>query len=114
MGKGDYLGEFEQLVLLSVLRLGAGAYGMPVRQEIEERARRDVSIGAVYATLERLQDKGLVASTLGEPSAERGGRAKRTFEVTTKGISALKESQRCVKRMLDGISLPALRTPGAS
>ena len=68
MSKGDYLGEFEQIVLLALLQLGEDAYGMRVRQEIEERTRRDVSIGAVYATLDRMESKGWIKSSLGKPS----------------------------------------------
>src|ERR1044071_9054581 len=82
-----YLGEFEHLVILALLRLGDRAYGVTVRQEIELRAGREVSIGAIYATLERLQRKGYVRSALGEPTRERGGRSKRFFRVTGKGRS---------------------------
>ena len=74
MGKGDYLGEFEMVVMLTLGRLGARAYGMTIRLEIEERTGRSVSIGAVYTTLRRLQRKGFVSSALGEPSPSRGGR----------------------------------------
>lgn len=103
MSKGDYLGEFEQIVLLALVRLGEDAYGMRVRQEIEERTRRDVSIGAVYATLDRMESKGWVKSSLGKPSAERGGRAKRTFVLTAAGKKSLAMTQRSLQGMLDGI-----------
>jgi PadR family transcriptional regulator PadR len=84
-----YLGEFEHLVLLALLRLEDRAYGVTARREIETRANREVSIGAVYATLDRLQDKGYVKSFMGEPTAERGGRSKRFFRITAKGVTAL-------------------------
>lgn len=103
MAKGEFLGEFEQLVLLALLRLGDEAYGMTVRREIEERASRDVSIGAVYATLDRLEEKGLVKSRLGEPTDERGGRAKKCFTMTGAGARALERSQEAVRQMLDGL-----------
>jgi PadR family transcriptional regulator, regulatory protein PadR len=103
MAKGDFLGEFEHLVLLALVRLGPAAYGMPVRQEIEARTGREASIGAVYATLDRLEGKGLVRSELGEPSPERGGRAKRLFEVTAAGRSALAGTQEALRRMLEGL-----------
>jgi PadR family transcriptional regulator len=103
MGKGDFLGEFEQLVLLALLRVGEGAYGMTVRREIEERAARDVSIGAVYATLDRLEEKGLVKSCLAEPTQVRGGRAKKCFTITGAGAKALERSQQAVRHMLEGL-----------
>jgi len=73
MGSRDHLGEFEQLVLLAILRLGPNAYGMTVRREIEKRAGRTTSIGSLYLTLDRLQQKGLIRSELGEATPERGG-----------------------------------------
>jgi PadR family transcriptional regulator PadR len=107
MSKGDYLGEFEQLVLLALLRLGDGAYGMAVRREIAERTGRDVAIGAVYATLDRLEAKGLVTSSEGETTAERGGRARRFFRVTGEGLRALRRSQQDLDRLWDGLPLGA-------
>ena len=109
MGKGEFLGEFEQLVLLALLRLGDDGYGMAVRREIEERADRDVSIGAVYATLDRLEEKGLVKGRLGAPSETRGGRARKCFTITGAGARALQKSQQAVRQMLDG--LPARWNP---
>lgn len=103
MSKGDYLGEFEQMVMLALLRLGADAYGMRVRQEIEARTRREVSIGAVYATLDRLETKGWVKSSLGEATAQRGGRAKRTFALTAAGRKSLAMTQRSLRGMLEGL-----------
>ena len=103
MSRGDYLGEFEQLVLLALVRLGPGAYGLAVRRELEERTGRSAAIGAVYATLDRLEEKGLVVSTLGDSSKVRGGRARRCFRLTADGALKLRESQRTLSRMLDGL-----------
>lgn len=103
MPKGEFLGEFEQLVLLALLRLGDNAYGVTIRQEIEQRAERSTSIGAVYATLDRLEAKGYVASRLAGPTAERGGRAKRFFHLTAEGVAALKQSQQAMQNMLKGL-----------
>lgn len=101
----DYLGEFEHLVLLALVRLQDRAYGVTVRQEIETRAERDVSIGAVYATLERLQAKGYVQSSIGEPTRERGGRSKRFFRVTPHGVRALNRTHQTLERMTEGLTL---------
>jgi DNA-binding PadR family transcriptional regulator len=106
MSKGDTLGEFEHLTLLAVVRLGEDAYGMRVRREIAERTQRDVTIGAVYATLDRLAAKGLVKSALHDPTPERGGRAKRCFEVTGLGIAALNRARQELGSMLEGIAFP--------
>lgn len=103
MTKGDYLGEFEHIVLLALLRLGKQAYGMRIRQEIEKRTGRKVAIGAVYATLERMQKKGYVSSWLGEPTAERGGRAKRFFQIQAAGADALKRAEEGLTRMRTGL-----------
>jgi len=111
MAKGDYLGEFEQMVLLALVRLGPGAYGMPVRREIEERTGRPVSIGAVYATLERMEAKGWVRSEWAdgmEESQTRGGRGKRLFALTGEGAEALRRSSEALARMRDGINLEEL------
>jgi PadR family transcriptional regulator, regulatory protein PadR len=105
MSSRDYLGEFEQIVILAVLRLDERAYGVTVRQEIESRTGREVSIGAIYATLDRLQAKGYVHSQLGEPTAERGGRSKRFFRVTGKGMSVLLRTQQAMKNMIKGLKL---------
>ena len=100
----ELLGSLEQIVLLAALRLGEDAYGMTVRREIETRAGRDISIGAVYATLERLESKGLVTSFKGEPTAKRGGRAKKYFRVTGAGERALRKSQEVVRKMSAGLT----------
>jgi DNA-binding PadR family transcriptional regulator len=98
-----YLGEFEQLVLLAVLRLGSNAYGVPIRREIESRTGRDVARGAVYMTLDRLEDKGYLKSWHSQPTAERGGRSRRHYELTKTGAAALAESRRALLRMWSGL-----------
>jgi DNA-binding PadR family transcriptional regulator len=105
------LGEFEQLVLFALVRLGPTAYGASVRLEIEERTGRSVSISAVYTTLERLEQKGLVRSCIGEPTAERGGRRKKHFELLPLGARALKVAYETFSDMTAGIEhrLKALR-----
>jgi len=97
------LGEFEQLVLLALVRLGPDAYGVSICQDIADRTGRDVSLGAVYKTLERLEDKGLVAGRLGVPTAERGGRRKKHFRVMAAGERALRGSLGALQRMTDGL-----------
>ena len=106
MGQRDHLGEFEQLVLLAILRLKTDAYGMTIRREIEERAGRPTSIGALYLTLERLQKKGFVQSQLGEATQERGGRAKRFFTVNPTGREMLRSSLKALKKMSTGLLVP--------
>ncbi len=104
MSKGQFLGEFEHTVLLALIRLGEGAYGAAIRAEIEVRTDRSTAIGAVHATLERLERKGLVASWLGAPTAERGGKAKRHFRVEPAGRDALKLARRTLERLHEGLS----------
>jgi DNA-binding PadR family transcriptional regulator len=103
MPKLDYLGEFELLVMLTVMRLGESAYGVPISREIEQHTGRDVAFGTVYATLERLQKKGLVSSELGDPTPERGGRAKRYFRVTTTGLRTVRETRRALIGLWQGL-----------
>ncbi len=105
MSDRDSLGEFEHIIVLALLRLEDRAYGVTVRQEIESRTHREVSIGAVYATLERLETKGYVRSHRGEPTPERGGRAKRFFRVTAKGLTAVNRTQRAIQSMSQGLDL---------
>jgi PadR family transcriptional regulator, regulatory protein PadR len=100
-----YLGEFEQLVLLAVLRLGDEAYAVTIRRAIEEAAARTVSRGALYTTLERLEGKGLLSSRMGEPIADRGGRARRYHRVTTAGVRALRAAHEAVSRLSAGVDL---------
>ena len=103
MGKGDYLGEFELVVLLALFHLGEEAYGMTIRVEIEERTDRPVSIGAVYTTLRRLQGKGYVSSRLGTPSRSRGGRAKKYFTLEPEGLTAVQRSRQMFARLWKGV-----------
>jgi PadR family transcriptional regulator PadR len=103
MPRGELLGSLEHIVLLALVRLKANAYGMTVRREIEERTGRDISIGAVYATLERLEAKGYVSSFTGEPTAERGGRAKRFFRIEAGGEQVLRASQEAIRKMTLGL-----------
>jgi len=97
------LGSLEHVVLLAVMRLGLDAYGMTVRREIENTTGRDISIGAVYATLLRLESKGFLKSHCGEPTPERGGRAKRYFRMTARGESALRNTHEIIQRMSAGL-----------
>jgi len=103
MASRDYLGEFEHLVVLALLRLGDRSYGVTVRQEIEARTRREVSIGAIYATLDRLETKGYVKSHLGDPTPQRGGRSKRFFQVTAKGMATVNRTHRALQSMTEGL-----------
>jgi DNA-binding PadR family transcriptional regulator len=103
MPRGELLGSLEHIVLLALVRLKSNAYGMTVRREIEERTGRNISIGAVYATLERLEAKGYVRSSLGEPTAERGGRAKRLFRIEADGERVLHASQEAIRKMTLGL-----------
>jgi PadR family transcriptional regulator PadR len=103
MSTSNSAGDFEQLVLLSVVRLGEKAYGMTVRGEIEERGGRSVSLGAVYRTLQRLEDKGWVSSRLAEGGAERNRRAKRFFRVEPPGEQALRRALRAVDGLRTGL-----------
>ena len=96
------LGEFELLVLYAVLRLGDDAYGVTVRREIEGRTGREVSQGAVYTALERLQTRGLLGSTLGDPTPERGGKRKRFYRLEPAGAAALERSRNALQRMAAG------------
>jgi DNA-binding PadR family transcriptional regulator len=97
------LGEFELVVMLVVMRLGDDAYGVPISREIEQQTGRAVAFGTVYATLERLQKKGLVCSRLGETTPERGGRAKRYFEVTPTGVRTVRETKQTLVRLWQGL-----------
>ena len=106
MAKGDLLGEFEQMVLLAVARLRAEGYGVTLRQEIAERTGRDVSIGSVYATLDRLESKGLLTSRESDPEPVRGGRARRLFRIEAAGMRALEESRRMMEALWEGVDFP--------
>ncbi len=106
MSKGAYLGEFEQMVLLALIRLGENAYGMTIRQVIQERAGRPVSIGQVYAALERLEGKGNLTSRVSDPEPIRGGRSKKLYGLTSEGEAALSQALGMMVRMADGLELP--------
>lgn len=97
------LGDFEQLVLLGVLRLQHDAYGAAIRQEIHERSGRDVSINAVYTTLDRLEKKGLLRSWMGEPTAQRGGRRRKFYALTASGTVAIRQACHAFQSMVDGL-----------
>jgi PadR family transcriptional regulator, regulatory protein PadR len=101
----DSLGEFEHIIVLALIRLRDRAYGVSVRQEIEVRTKREVSIGAVYATLDRLEVKGYVKSHRGDPTPERGGRSKRFFRVTARGMAAVNRTHRALQKMAEGLDL---------
>ena len=103
----SYLGEFEMMILLSVIHLGEEAYGVPISRELEAQRGRDVSVGGVYAALERMEGKGLVSSSLGDPTPERGGKAKRFFRITKEGLRQVHETRRVLTRLWR--SLPELK-----
>jgi PadR family transcriptional regulator, regulatory protein PadR len=103
MKTGSHLSEFELIAMLVLLRLGENAYGVPIAREIEEQTRREVKLGSVYAALERLEEKGFVASELGEPTQERGGRAKRYFHVTKQGMREVRETRQTLIRLWQGV-----------
>jgi len=98
-----YLGELELLVLLVVIRLQPSAYGVPVCHEVERQTGRHLSLGSVHAALERLQDKGLITSTVGESTPESGGKAKRFFHVTQNGLTRMRETRKTLNRLCAGI-----------
>ena len=104
MSKGYYLGQFEHIVLLALMRLGDGAYGASIRMEIEAVTDRSPAIGAVHATLERMERKRLVSSWIGEPTAERGGKAKRHFKLEPAGRRALDQARSTLARLETGLS----------
>ena len=97
------LGDFEQLVLLGVMRLDDQAYGAAIRQEIHARSGRDVSINAVYTTLDRLEGKGLLRSWVGEPTAQRGGRRRKFYALRPSGVLALRRAYRAFTGMAAGL-----------
>ena len=105
MAKGDVLGEFEQLVLMALIVLGENAYGAAVRRLLRDQADRDVAAGAVYTTLQRLEDKGFVSSRPGKPTAARGGRAKRLFRIAPPGRWTLYQSLKTIEQMREALPL---------
>ena len=107
MSKGTHLGDLEELVLLSVLRLGGDAHGGCVREQLIENANRSVSISTVYVTLMRLEEKGYVHSWKGEPGAPRGGKAKRFFALQPEGVEALESTRAVRDRMWEEVDASA-------
>jgi PadR family transcriptional regulator PadR len=105
MAKGDNLGEFEQLILTGLMILGENAYGMTIHEKVEElvERKRTVSLGSVYTTLDRLEQKGYVKSWFSDPTPERGGRAKRYFKIQGAGELALKKSLKVAANMVAGL-----------
>jgi len=110
MPRHGALGEFEHAVLAAIAHLDADAYGVTIRREIETRTRRDVAVGALYTALDRLEQKGYVASTMSDPTPRRGGRAKRHFTLTGVGRGALRESRRFLERMWAGLEIGPARS----
>jgi PadR family transcriptional regulator PadR len=104
MTRGHSLNDLELLVLLALIRLAPEAYGVPIAREIETKAKRSIALSTVYATLERLQKKGLVKSELGEATQERGGRAKRYFQVTGLGVREVRSTRQALIGMWEGVS----------
>lgn len=99
MADRGYLGEFELMILLTVIHLDDQAYGVPIAREIEKQRGRNVSVGSVYAALERMEAKKLVSSTLADPTPERGGKAKRYFKVTRAGLRQVHEMKRVLSKL---------------
>ena len=99
----QFLTDFELIILLAALRIGDTAYGVSIANEIEKTARRTVLLAAIYTALDRLEENGLVSSSYGDPTPERGGRAKRFFKVTPRGLKAVKETQRSFVALWTGI-----------
>jgi PadR family transcriptional regulator, regulatory protein PadR len=105
MSSERLLGRFETLLLLAVIRLDDRAYGVTVQEELKREAGRDVAVGAIYTGLDRLEQKGFVESWSGDPTPERGGRAKRFYRVTARGIRAIKETQKAIRKLSSGLTL---------
>src|SRR2546423_983155 len=103
MAQRNRLGELEQIVLLAILRLGDDSYGVPIRRDIEKRTRRSLTVGALYSTLDRLEEKGYLTSWLGDPTPDRGGRSKRYFKLKPLGLRALRESREALSAMWEGL-----------
>ena len=105
MPRGEYLGEFEQMVMLSVARLGDDAYGIAILDELSDRTGNEAAVGSVYAALDRLERRGLVTSRVGEPTRERGGRAKRYFTLEPDGVAALRRARHALDSLWEGLKL---------
>ena len=104
MRKREYLGQLELMVLLAVMRAGRNAYGVTISREIEGKSGRNVALGSVYAALERLENKGLVGSKIGEPTAERGGKARTYFKLTAAGLKEVRDAHDTLMRLSDGLT----------
>jgi len=103
MKRAGYLGELEQMILLAILQLKDQAFGTSVLAELEQRVQRSVSRGALFVTLDRLEEKGMLRSRMGDPTPRRGGRPKRYLEVTPAGVTALQKSRKAWSRLWDGL-----------
>ena len=103
MSNANAISNFELMVMLALIKLGDEAYGVLISEDIAEQSGHDVALGSVYAALERLEDRRLVTSSVGEPTPERGGRAKKYFKVTAKGIEVVRETQQTLTRMWKGL-----------
>lgn len=103
MSKKEHLGEFEQLTLLAVLRLGKEAYGARLREELSSQAGREATVSSIFITLTRLETKGMVTSWMGEPTQVRGGKARRFFRVEARGLAALNQARDRLLAMWDGV-----------
>ena len=113
MGKTGLLGSFEEMVLLAVVHQADQAYGVSIRRELAVRSGSDVTMGAVYATLDRLEEKGFVAPREGERRESRRGRPRRYYRILPDGVDALDETRRIRERMWRGVELSAPRAGGA-
>jgi PadR family transcriptional regulator len=103
MANPNAISNFELMVMLSLIRLGDEAYGVPISEQIAEQSGHDVALGSVYAALERLEDRGFVVSSIGDPTPERGGRAKKYFKMTGKGIEVVRDTRETLTRMWKGL-----------
>ena len=99
----SFLGEFELMVMLALIRVGEAAYGVPILRELEKSSNREAAIGSVYAALDRLEQKGFVTSTVGESTAERGGKAKRYFQVTKSGLQEVRKTRQVLMNLWRGL-----------
>jgi DNA-binding PadR family transcriptional regulator len=105
MPRGEYLGEFEQMVMLTVARLGDDAYGIAILEELHSRTGNEPAVASVYAALDRLERRGFVLSRVGEPTPERGGRAKRFFALQPAGAGALRRSRHALDSLWEGLEI---------
>ena len=103
MSKRGYLSSLELMVLLGVLRAGRDASGIPIAREVAAANGREVALGSIYAALSRLEENGMISSELGEPTAERGGRAKAFFRLTSKGLHEVRDAQTALVRLWSGL-----------